>query len=122
MGFWGELGKMALDGMQALGEAMDPNNHYRKGVQDGRSGAPRQQYSIYPPSNPSGQNMYHATIQCRDAYNRGYDDASRERLLNQATQQLSGGPSYQCSYCGNGTVNSLPAFCPSCGELLSRLT
>jgi len=28
---------------------------------------------------------------------------------------------YVCSYCNNGKVNSLPAYCPACGKYLSVL-
>lgn len=119
MGLWSELGKAALKGMKAIGEAMDPNNHYARGYDDGQSGSARYQYVIYPPTDPAYNNIYQANLQCRDAYNRGYDDGTRERLIGNATSMFSQSQTYQCSYCRSGTVNSLPAYCPSCGKYLS---
>lgn len=72
MSFWNNVGKV----LETVGKAMDPNTHYRNGYQSGLSGEPRYQFMIHDRSAAP------MAVNCERAYNQGYDDGTRQRMLN----------------------------------------
>ena len=91
MGAWGELGKALLEGFGQVAEGMKPANHYQLGYNHALNGEGRKQYIIFPPTDRSQMQvqMYAINVQCRDAYNEGYNDGliERPRVLAQREQK-----------------------------------
>lgn len=81
MSFWNELAQVAAAAWTEMGKAVNPDNHYRQGYEDGFSGAPRRQMVLSRSSNPAFHNFDNVMLHCRDAYNSGYEDGVRERLF-----------------------------------------
>ena len=71
MGFWDVVGKAA----KAVVEGNDPNRHYSNGRNHGLRGVAR---TIYPVLGDGNNSLG----RCAQAYNRGYDDGVRERLMS----------------------------------------
>jgi ribosome modulation factor len=82
MSLFDDLAKLAAQGIQNLGESLDPNRFYQSGYQDAINGNQRRQVTLFRPSPSNGlsDTLYQVHLQNRDAYNRGYDDGLSARL------------------------------------------